>query len=102
MKNKFEKRGDHYAIFANGQGMRHEILVDEADFKTVDAFPGTWFACKSENTFHARIFFKDENNKRTNVKMHRVLLSPHPNQQVKHRDSNCLDNRRQNIFIVEE
>ncbi len=100
MKNRYEKRGDHYAIFANGSGMQHEILIDEADFETVAAFSGMWFACKGGNTFYAWIRVRGTSDKWKTVKMHRVLLNPPTELQVDHKNRNGLDNRRENIRIV--
>lgn len=100
MKNKFEKRGDHYAIFANGSGMQHEIFVDETDFEEVAAFPGTWGAHKDGNTFYACTYVRDQNGKWKNVQMHRVLLNPPADLQVDHLNHNGLDNRRKNIRIA--
>ncbi len=100
MKNKFEKRGDRTVIFANGKGMRHEILVDEADFEIVSAFRGTWYAHKRGNTFYAQTCIRDANGKRKIVLMHRVLLNPPADMQVDHKNHNGLDNRRENIRIV--
>lgn len=100
MKNKFEKRGDHIVIFANGNGMQHEILVDETDFEVVSAFQGTWYAFKDRNTFYAQINIRAANGKQKIAKMHRVILDPPTALQVDHKNHNGLDNRRENIRIV--
>ncbi len=100
MKNRYEKRGDHFAIFANSRGMQHEILVDEEDFEAVAAFPGTWGAYKGGNTFYAQIWIRDANGKWKKVQMHRVILNPPADLQVDHKNHNGLDNRRANIRIV--
>ena len=100
LKNKFEKRGDCYAIFANRKGTQHEILIDEADFKEVAAFPGTWRVCKNGNTFYARTHICDSNGKRKTVQMHRAILNPPADLQVDHKNHNGLDNRRENTRIA--
>ena len=100
MKNRWEKRGDHYVIFANRKGIQHEILVGEKDFEEVAAFPGTWHVRKGGNTFYARTRIRDANGKQKKVQMHRVILDPPADMQVDHRNHNGLDNRRENIRIV--
>ena len=100
MKNKFEKRGDHYAIFANGDERQHEILVDKEDFKEVAAFRGTWYVRKDGNTFYAQTTIRSANGKWKTVKMHRILLNPPTDMQVDHKNHNGLDNRRENIRVV--
>ena len=100
MKNKFEKRGDRVAIFANSHGMQREILVDEEDFETVAAFSGTWSTAAGRNTFYARINIRDANNKQKTMYMHRVILNPPADLQIDHKNHNGLDNRRENIRIV--
>lgn len=100
MKNRWEKRDGYIVIFANGSGLLHEILVDEADFETVAAFLGTWGACKDRNTLYAQIKVRGANGKRTTAQMHRLLLNPPAELQVDHKNHNGLDNRRENIRIV--
>ncbi len=100
MKNEFEKRGDHYAIFANGRGLRHEILIDETDFEVVATFPGTWYVYKHGHTYYAQIYVRDMDSKSIIALMHRVILNPPGDREVDHRNHDGLDNRRKNIRIA--
>ncbi len=100
MKNSWVKCDGYIVIFANGGGLRHEILVDEADFEIVSAFSGTWYARKDRNTFYAWINDRGADGKWKIVKMHRLLLDPPADRQVDHKYHNGLDNRRDNIHIV--
>ena len=100
MKNRWEKRNDCVVIFANGNQMQHEILVDEADFETVNAHPGMWVAHKNGNTRYAQAKVRAKNGKWGILHMHRLLLDPPEDLWVDHRNHNGLDNRRENIRIV--
>ncbi len=96
MKNKFEKRGDYYAIFANRDGVRMEILVDETDFKTIASRPGAWRIYRAGDMFYARIWIRGV--KWTSVFLHRILLNAPADMQIDHVNRNGLDNRRKNLI----
>lgn len=75
MKNKWEDRGDHIVIFANGEGERHEILIDKPDFEKVAAYSGTWYVRAGGGTHGAVINARDANGKRNLVQMDRMLMN---------------------------
>lgn len=100
MKNNYEIRGDHVAVFANGGGQVREILIDGVDFDKISAFRGAWYVWNDWNTFYARIKNSVKDGDSKGIQMHRAIMNPPSGLHVDHINHNGLDNRRNNLRIV--
>jgi len=72
-------------------------LVDAEDFEFLNQWQ--WQASKAEDSFYA-IRTDYSGAKKKTLRMHRVLLSAPKGIEVDHRNSNRLDNRRQNLRLA--
>jgi len=99
MKNEYEVRGDHAAIFlTDKKGIVRELIVSIGDLNKAMSFKGKWSYHKSTKEY--AVGAKVINGKHSNIKFHRFLLSPEPHEVVDHINGNGLDNRRENLRIT--
>lgn len=70
-------------------------IVDDTDYDWLIAGP-KW-TCDSKDYAVRHVY---ENGRRVMEKMHRVILSAPPNQNVDHRNTDTLDNRRSNLRLA--
>lgn len=70
--------------------------IDVEDLELVSQYK--WFASRGSNTDYASRT-QNEDGRRKNVKLHRVLLNAPDGVHVDHRNGNGLDNRRENLRL---
>lgn len=74
-------------------------LVDDEDYDKINQFK--WSAHKMRNSYYASRSDRGPRSKRRKtILMHRSILNPKSNEDIDHKNSNGLDNRRCNIRIV--
>ena len=71
-------------------------IVDDADFEQLSKYK--WCAKRGYATYYAGRYIK-KNNKKTTIRMHQEIMNAQKGQQFDHRNSNGLDNRRENLRI---
>jgi hypothetical protein len=72
-------------------------IVDPQDYEVLSQ--SKWCAAKDYDTFYA-IRYARIGNKRTTIKMHRVIMNAKSNDIVDHRNHEGLDNRKTNLRIA--
>lgn len=107
MKNDFEVRSDHVAIFLdNTDGTRVETLINIEDFDKVNSIKGKWAARRVNLTApyyvygFVNITRNDGDQEMRNVALARYLLDFPKGLVVDHIDENTLDNRRVNLQAI--
>lgn len=93
MKNMTEEHGNFVAIIINHKGNEYRTLVDKGDFEKVSSIRGTWHL-NSRGYVSTTISGK-------RVSMHRLLLDPPDDKLVDHIDGDPLNNRKDNLRIVD-
>ena len=111
MKNAYEIRGNHVAIFLSRTKGREPLvcLVDLIDFEKVAAIPGAWcpdWRKNIQNYYAVSNCFQKVDGKRCRVansytSMHRMVMEATGHGEVDHVDRRyTLDNRRSNLRIA--
>ncbi len=99
MKNDYEIREDHAAIFLKHKDYGIlETLVDLDDLPTLIDYPCTWHAIK-KGDFYARAQLSGASNTKK-IYLHRFIMNPPEGYEVDHINHNGLDNRRSNLRVV--
>lgn len=76
----------------------YTAVIDAADAPLVGAW--NWCAMVKNHTVYARRpGAMDANGNRQTIMMHRVIMNPHDDLQIDHRDGNGLNNRRTNMRV---
>jgi len=75
-------------------GVGRVALVDNEDFKKVNKFK--WYVRKDRKTSYA-IRIKYANGKKTKISMHRFIMNTPRRLEVDHKDSNGLNNQKDNM-----
>src|SRR4051812_11928671 len=99
MKNHFRIEGDSVYILVRRKQEYFNAIIDVADFDLVSRFSGKWSAIRLRNKIYVRGAVRDRfvPSKNSTIYLHRVLLRARPNDSVRHRDGNGLNNRRLNL-----
>jgi hypothetical protein len=71
-------------------------VVDDEDFDLISSYKFKLRESKSSG-FYVDCYFRDSNNKRKYVPMHRIIMEAEKEQNVDHKNGNGLDNRRENL-----
>lgn len=110
MKNNYEFRGDHYAIFIRRRKYPDlTVLVDVGDFQKVSSINGCWAPVKArqKSCFYAvSNCYEIVEGRQQRVKgscqlMHRMIMDASEPSEVDHvRRDQTLDNRRSNLRIA--
>ena len=77
----------------------HTVLVDEADLELLSRYRWYYNITKGKKTGYILGFIKGRSDK-SGVGMHRVILNAQKGEIVDHVNRNGLDNRRENLRIV--
>jgi len=86
-------------VYLNGKYSHLFCMVDDADFELVFKFKW-YFKCGYACTvFHKKGYSRLDKDRNQNIAMHRLLLG-FPDGVLDHINGNRLDNRRQNLRIV--
>lgn len=93
MKNMYEDRGEHIAINIVRKGEYYETLVDKMDFDKVSSIVGTWH-------LNNRGYVSTTKNKKR-LGLHRFILNAPFGKLVDHKDGDPLNNRKNNLRIVD-
>lgn len=100
MKNQYEINGDVVKIFINRKdGNSLETLISLCHFERANAFPGTWTAGLTNQTYYVRGHWI-KNGVRTIMHLHRWLMQPSDGICVDHINHNTLDNRMENLRLL--
>ena len=77
-------------------------LVDDEDFEKISAH--NWYASYSPNIkkYYAQRQISDGEQDQKSVRMHRVLTGAKAKDRVVHLNGDTLDNRRENLRVVEK
>jgi hypothetical protein len=75
-----------------------EAIIDACDVHLVEGV--NWYAMENRNTFYAQRVLRTGPNKKTTIKMHRVITSADSGLEIDHKDGNGLNNRRSNMRIA--
>jgi hypothetical protein len=104
MKNEYEIRGEHVAIFIKRHNYVHETLVDYDDFKKLQEIDCTWLLIKTGT--HSYVFrCTNKKGKKKNIPLHRFIMGCVDTGraiQVDHINHNTLDNRKTNLRVCSE
>jgi hypothetical protein len=74
-------------------------IVDPDDYEALSR--DKWYAAKGHNTFYAvRGKWAKNRKKRTEIRMHRLIMKPPRNMFVDHINHNGLDNRKANLRLA--
>lgn len=71
-------------------------LVDDEDYNAVSSFK--WYAYRRGNTWYAARRVRDGKTQRV-IKMHRFITSPPDGVEIDHKDSNGLNNQKNNLRL---
>jgi hypothetical protein len=102
MKNDFYVDGDITIIYVKCKGQILECLIDTKMLNKANEFPYTWFArhIKASDTYYISGGLKIGKYKQQNVMFHRWLTDAPESKLVDHRNHNPLDNRLENLRLV--
>jgi hypothetical protein len=102
MKNAYEVRGDHTAVFVNSPkyGMK-EVLISTDKLARVMEFKGSWYINWNEalGSFYCQGNTRGEDGKWTIVKMHRWITDSNKGLVVDHINHDTLNNTNENLRI---
>ncbi len=103
MNNSFEIRGETAVIFVrHRRAGSFEVIVDAADLPGIRASYGNVFVSKSRGGWYAKTrYCTGETMTERAFVLSRMLLDAPAGLLVDHRNHNTLDNRRENIRIVD-
>ena len=73
-------------------------LIDAEDFELVSGH--RWCASKGRTTFYALTTIRMPDGRRTNLKMHRLIMQPPAEMQIDHVDRDGLNNQRDNLRLA--
>ena len=73
-----------------------EITVDDEDYEELNKHD--WSAHKQGGTYYARRCTSVK-NKKTTIRMHRVVMGAKQGSEIDHINGNGLDNRRSNLLV---
>jgi hypothetical protein len=94
MKNDYTIKGNITEIKINCSGEELIALIDTSDLPTVEAFSGKWYGLRSGNVVYVLLV-----NGKEQLRLHRVIMNPHDNQIVDHKNRDGLDNRKINLRL---
>jgi hypothetical protein len=78
----------------------YKVVIDAADFNFLSRYK--WHAAECQSSIvYARTAIKF-GEKYQNIPMHRLIMNPRPGQVIDHINGNPLDNRRENLRIVNQ
>lgn len=104
MKNDYFINGEVVTIFVKCKGVAYPCFIDINDFGIVDSFPNTWYAVESRNTKYVQGKISVGDGKQERVHLHRYILGCgnfNKDSVVDHIDTNGLNNKRDNLRLVD-
>jgi len=74
-------------------------LVDDEDFEYLNQFRWSAYRARDNDSFYALRSYRDDQGKRINVSMHRVIMDAPKGMDVDHKDRDGLNNQRANLRV---
>lgn len=102
-KNKFEIKGPiAYSTALKKDGSELVFQIDTDDVEIIQSM-GTWFAewHKDFNAYTIQNISKSNGPKPLKQSLHTVVLNTSPKTPIKHINGNMLDNRKENLEIIQ-
>lgn len=98
IKNKIIYKDENTIIFniKSKKFGNFEIIIDAEDFNKIKEY--YWYVGKKPNAFYV-ITNINKNNKRTTLKLHRLIMDFPENMDIDHINHNTFDNRKTNLRI---
>lgn len=103
MKNEYEITGNEVKLALDYRGLKLYATIDLEDLEKVKSLPNKWCAKlqKETQTFYVYGRCKGLNNNKQ-IHLHRWIMNPSDDLVVDHIDCNGLNNKRENLRVVEQ
>jgi hypothetical protein len=102
--NDYKIENDYAIIYLkNRKGEIYNCFVDIFDLEKLILFNKHWHLSWNNHSksYYAKYTIYAKNKKYKTIYLHRFLLNPPNNLYIDHKDHNTLDNRRNNLIIVD-